>query len=184
MLPDISGYSEWIHFPFYEVFFFSRRLCFFWSPYLLLITELISLDTSGKPTIGFSLNFVELPSLFFYFFKKILIWQKMLKVFSRTYFNIVFWILLWMLTSLVLWNLNITVSTTPKYYYKKAVNYKLKLIGRTMKHFSKKLLGYKIFRSIVSWAMKFFLKTLKNVDVLKMFLYCEKITCLSWRKSA
>ena len=36
--------------------FFSRKLCFFWSPCLLLIAESISLDTSGKPTVGFFLK--------------------------------------------------------------------------------------------------------------------------------
>ena len=35
---------------------FSRKLCFLWSPYLLLISELISLDNSGKPTAGFFLK--------------------------------------------------------------------------------------------------------------------------------
>ena len=34
-------------------FFFSRKLLFLWSPCLLLIQESISLDTSGKPTLGF-----------------------------------------------------------------------------------------------------------------------------------
>ena len=43
-------------FPFMEFFFFSRKLCFLWSPCLLLIAESISLDTSGKPTVGFSLK--------------------------------------------------------------------------------------------------------------------------------
>ena len=53
---DISGFSYWMHFPFYGVFFFSRKLCFLWSPCLLLIAESISLDTSGKPTVGFFLK--------------------------------------------------------------------------------------------------------------------------------
>ena len=43
---DIFGCSLWIHFFFYGVFF-SRKLCFLWSPCLLLIAESISLDTSG-----------------------------------------------------------------------------------------------------------------------------------------
>ena len=55
-----------------------------------------------------------------------------------------------MLISLVIWNLNITVSTTLKYSYKKALNKKLKLIGGTMKYFPKKLLGHEIFRSMIS----------------------------------
>ena len=53
---DIFECSQWIHFPFYEVFFFSRKLCFLWSLCLLLIAESISLDTSGKPTVGFFLK--------------------------------------------------------------------------------------------------------------------------------
>ena len=32
--------------------FFSRKLCFLWPSCLLLIAESISLDTSGKPTVG------------------------------------------------------------------------------------------------------------------------------------
>ena len=36
--------------------FSSRKLRFLWFPYLLLIDESISLDTSGKPTVGFFLK--------------------------------------------------------------------------------------------------------------------------------
>ena len=36
--------------------FFSRKLCFLWSPCLLLIAESISLDISGKPNVGFFLK--------------------------------------------------------------------------------------------------------------------------------
>ena len=43
-------------FLFMQYFFFSRRLCFFWSLCLLLIAELINLDTSDKPTAGFFLK--------------------------------------------------------------------------------------------------------------------------------
>ena len=57
-------------------------------------------------------------------------------------------------------DLNITVSTTLKYYYKQALNKKLKLIVGDMKYFLKKLLGNEIFSSMVSWAKKFFLKNL------------------------
>ena len=39
-----------------SIFFLSRKLCFLRSPCLLLITESISLDTSGKPTVGFFLK--------------------------------------------------------------------------------------------------------------------------------
>ena len=44
--------------PFYLLWsiFFLRKLFFLWSPCLLLMTESISLDTSGKPTMGFFLN--------------------------------------------------------------------------------------------------------------------------------
>ena len=126
-----------------SIFFLSRKLCFLRSPCLLLIAESISLDTSGKPTVGFflkiassswiilsisldELNLIDwllkswwwifLKQFLFYFCKRILIWQKILEVFWRIYLNIIFWILLWMLTSLAIWNLNVTVSTTPKYY--------------------------------------------------------------------
>ena len=37
-------------------YFFSWKLCFPWSPCLLLIAESISLDTPGKPTVGFFLK--------------------------------------------------------------------------------------------------------------------------------
>ena len=57
-------------------------------------------------------------------------------------------------------DLNITVSTTLKYYYKQALNKKLKLIVGDMKYFLKKLLGNEIFSSMVSWAKKCFLKNL------------------------
>ena len=36
--------------------FFSRKLCFICSPWLLLIAELIKLDTSGKPNVEFFLK--------------------------------------------------------------------------------------------------------------------------------
>ena len=39
-----------------SIFFLSRKLCFLWSPCLLLLAESISLDTSGKPTVGFFLK--------------------------------------------------------------------------------------------------------------------------------
>ena len=53
---DISVYSEWIYFPFYAAFFFSRKLCSLWSPCLLFIAESISLDNTGKPTVQFFLK--------------------------------------------------------------------------------------------------------------------------------
>ena len=50
----LGVHSESI-FPFME-YFFSQENCFLWSPCLLLIAESISLDTSGKPTVGFFLK--------------------------------------------------------------------------------------------------------------------------------
>ena len=47
-------YSESI-FPFME-YFFSIKLCFLWSPCILLMAESISLDTSGKPIGRFFLK--------------------------------------------------------------------------------------------------------------------------------
>ena len=47
-------YSESI-FPFME-YFFSIKLCFLWSPCILLMAESISLDTSGKPSGRFFLK--------------------------------------------------------------------------------------------------------------------------------
>ena len=123
---------------------FSQENCFLWSPCLLLIAESISLDTSGKPTVGFFLKitspswiilsisldelnldwllknwwWIFLKQFLFYCCKIILIWQKISEIFWRIYLNIIFWILLWMLTYLVIWRLSITVSITLKYCYK------------------------------------------------------------------
>ena len=68
-----------------------------------------------------------------------------------------------MLTPVVIWNLNITVSTALKHCYMQPLNKKLKLKGEAMKYFLKKLLGYKKFRSIVSWATK-----LKKKKIVKL----------------
>ena len=59
----------------------------------------------------------------FYCCKRILIWKKYNKGFLKNLFeyyflNIIFWKLLRISTSLVIWNLHITVSTTRKYCYK------------------------------------------------------------------
>ena len=40
----------------YSIFFLSRKLFFLLSPCSLLIAESMSLDTSGKPTVGFFLK--------------------------------------------------------------------------------------------------------------------------------
>ena len=53
-------------------------------------------------------------------------------------------------------DLNISVSTTLKYYHKEALNKKLKLMGGAMKYFSRKLQGHEIFSSMFSWDTKFF----------------------------
>ena len=57
--------------------------------------------------------------------------------------------------------MNIAVITTLKYCYKKALNKKLKLMGGAIKYLMKKLLGYKILWSVVSWATKCFWKIYK-----------------------
>ena len=94
--------------------FFSRRLCFLWFPCVLLISESISLDTSGKPTVGFflkitspswiilsitldALNLIWLivEGLMMNFLEIFLIFWG---VFWRIYLNIIFWISLLMLT--------------------------------------------------------------------------------------
>ena len=132
-----------------SIFFFSRKLCFLWSSCLLFTTELISLDTSGTPTVGFFLKvtshswmilsirleefnsidwllkrwwWIFLKKMLFYCCKSTLIWEKILEVFWRIYLNIMFWILL--------------------------------------KYFPRKLLGDEIFWSMVSWDVNFFLKNL------------------------
>ena len=73
-----------------------------------------------------------------------------------------------MLTSLLILNLNITVSTILKYCYKKALNKKLKLMKRTMKHFLKKLQSHEIFRSMVSRATKFLKPSSPPSDILNV----------------
>ena len=101
--------------------FFSRNNCFLWSPCLLLIAESISLD-SGKPSVSFflkitspswiilSMSLDELEEMMMNFLEIIFIlllsknfdMEKIIRVFWRTSLNIIFWILLWMLTSLVI----------------------------------------------------------------------------------
>ena len=66
-----------------------------------------------------------------------------------------------MLTSLVISNLNITVSTTLKYCYNKALNKKLKLMGGALKYFSKKLVDNGMFKTLISRAMKIICKTIR-----------------------
>ena len=123
----VGVHSESI-FSFMEYFVSSRKLCFLWSPCFLLVPELISLDTSGKPTVEFFLKYTspswiilsitldELNSvnwllkswifLKFHFIvvKKLWYGKKYynIRVFWRLYLNIIFWVLLWRLTSLVI----------------------------------------------------------------------------------
>ena len=61
--------------------------------------------------------------------------EKNIRGFLKNFFEYNFLILLWMSTSLLIWNLNITVSTALKYCYKWALNKKLKLMVGTMKLF-------------------------------------------------
>ena len=56
--------------------------------------------------------------------------------------------------------LNTNVNTNLRYYRKQAINKKLKLLGGAMKFFTKKLLGYEIFSSMIPWVTKYFLKNL------------------------
>ena len=67
------------------------------------------------------------------------------------------------LTSLEIWNLNINVSATLKYCYKKAINKELKLMGEAMKYFPKKLMGHEIFRSRDSGLRNVFWKNCKTL---------------------
>ena len=56
------------------------------------------------------------------------------KKYLKSFLQVFFWILLWMLTSFLIWNLNIFMSTTLKYCYK----------WGAMRYFPKKLLGHEI----------------------------------------
>ena len=60
-------------------------------------------------------------------------------------------------------DLNISVSTTLKYYHNEALNKKLKLMGGAMKYFSKNIQGREIFSSMFSWDTKFFWKICKTL---------------------
>ena len=48
----------------------------------------------------------------------------------------------------------------PEKLLQESLNKKLKLMGGAMKYFLKKLLGHEVFRPMVSWATKIFLKNL------------------------
>ena len=54
-------------------------------------------------------------------------------------------------------DVNITVSTTLKYYYKQALSKNLNSMGRSMKYILEKLLDHEIFSSMVPWATNLFL---------------------------
>ena len=89
--------------------FFSRKLCFLWSPCLLLIAESISLDTSGKPTVGFFLKIASSScTILSVSLDELNSSGWLLKSWWWRISLIIFWILLRMSTSLVIWNLNIT----------------------------------------------------------------------------
>ena len=64
-----------------------------------------------------------------------------------------------MSTTLVIRNLNIT-EHYPEILLQVVLKKKPKLMGGSMKYFLKKLLGHEMFRSIVFWATKKFLKNL------------------------
>ena len=155
--------------------FFSRKLYFLWSPCLLFIAESISVHTSDKPTVGFllkitfpswiilSISFDEpdsvdwlLRSCWGIFLKQFLFCCSREDLFeyysSNTIVDVNF-------ISDLKFEYYFEYYTL-KYYYKQALNKKLKLIGGTMKYFVKKLLGHEIFRSMVSLAMNRFLKNL------------------------
>ena len=116
--------------------FFLEKAVFPLATLSLFIAESISLDTSGKPTVGFflkitspswmilSISLDELNSIdcwraddefsgnnFSFIVVKEFWYSKKYYRFFGECLNIIFWILLWMLT----WNLNITVSTILKY---------------------------------------------------------------------
>ena len=46
------------------------------------------------------------------------------------------------------------VNTIRTYHRKQALSKKLKLVRASMKYFTKKLLGYEIFSSMIPWATK------------------------------
>ena len=60
---DILGAHSESIFPFMQYYFLSKKLCFLRSPCLLLIAESISLNTSGKPTVGFFLKISSSPRI-------------------------------------------------------------------------------------------------------------------------
>ena len=140
---DISGCSYWIHFLFYGVFFSQENCVSFdflvtclslsQSVWILLVNLLCGFTWKLLLPVqeyykSHLMNLIQLidcwklmanfPEILFYCCKRILIWKKLLEIFWRLYMNIIFLILLWMLTSLVIWNLNIAVSISLKYCYK------------------------------------------------------------------
>ena len=140
---DISGCSYWIHFFFYGVFFSQENCVSFdflvpclslsQSVWILLVNLLWGFTWKLLLPVqeyykSHLMNLIQLidcwklmanfPEILFYCCKRILIWEKLLEVFLRLYMNIIFLILLWMLTSLVIWNLNIAVSISLRYCYK------------------------------------------------------------------
>ena len=112
------------HFWVFIVKGFSWKSVGFTVGFFLKITSLswlilsISLDELNSINWLFEELMMNFLGISFYCCKRILIWRKILEIFWRLCLNIIFWIFLWMLTSLVIQNLNVTVSTTLKYCYK------------------------------------------------------------------
>ena len=112
------------HFWVFIVKSFSWKSVGFTVGFFLKITSLswlilsISLDELNSINWLFEELMMNFLGISFYCCKRILIWRKILEIFRRLCLNIIFWIFLWMLTSLVIQNLNVTVSTTLKYCYK------------------------------------------------------------------
>ena len=63
------------------------------------------------------------------------------------------------ISSFSAFNTNVNTAIL-KYYRKQTLNKKLKLMEGAMNFFTKELLGYEIFSSIIAWAPKYFLKNL------------------------
>ena len=94
--------------------------------------------------------------------KRILIWQKNISGFFENLFE--YYILNIVVNVNFFSDLNITVSTTLKYYHKQALNKKLKLMEGAMKYFPEKLLGHQIIWS--PGLQNFFSKICKTIRPL------------------
>ena len=102
------------------------------------------------------------------------LWQRCFPVnfakFLRTPFTIehIWWLLLEYYCFITIVNINffravsINSETTLKYYHKQTLKTKLKMMGGSMKYFSKKLLGHEIFSFMVFWTTNLFSKKKKR----------------------